>query len=93
MSRIIGLFLLAVLIIIIGGCINIGFPRDAGVPNVPLGFITGFFHGWIIFISFLYSVIFDNTVSIYARQATSAWYDFGYIIGVGGIAGYFGLRD
>ena len=93
MRGIYGLFFLAVLIIIIGGCVNIGFARDAGVPNVSLGFISGFFHGWIIFISFLYSVIFDNTVAIYARQATSAWYDFGYILGIGGIAGWFGLRD
>jgi hypothetical protein len=59
-----GLFVLVCLIIIVGGCINIGFARDAGVPGVELGFISGFFHGWISFIALIYGAIFDGTVAI-----------------------------
>lgn len=48
------------------------------------GFWSGLIHGIIAPISFVIS-LFSDSVSVYSVNNTGGWYDFGFLIGVGGI--------
>jgi hypothetical protein len=50
----------------------------------PVGFWYGMWHGFISPISFLIS-LFDDSVSIYSVYNNGGWYDFGFILGMGGL--------
>jgi hypothetical protein len=67
------------------GFIYIGFPDNVTLlqaTNIePIGFFSGLFHGFIIIISFIGSLFFDD-ISIYAIYNNGGWYNFGYISGV-----------
>lgn len=45
------------------------------------GFFSGFWHGLILFFTFIIS-LFDNNVSIYDVNNNGGWYDFGFFLGV-----------
>jgi hypothetical protein len=47
----------------------------------PAGFWTGIWHGLIAPIAFVVG-LFSDSVEIYERTNTGAWYDFGYLIGM-----------
>lgn len=49
------------------------------------GFWAGFGHGFVVFISFIWS-LFDSSVSIFATPNNGGWYTFGFVLGVGGLA-------
>jgi hypothetical protein len=51
----------------------------------PPGFFTGFLHGMIAVPAFVASLFFD--VRIYAFPNSGVWYDFGYLLGIGGTLG------
>jgi len=44
----------------------------------PVGFLHGFWHGFIILWSFISSLFSDN-IAIYATYNNGAWYDFGFV--------------
>ena len=46
------------------------------------GFWGGVWHGMISGISFIGS-LFDNDIAVYAVNNNGAWYDFGYVGGLG----------
>jgi hypothetical protein len=48
------------------------------------GFWGGLWHGIIAPISFFGSLIWDD-ISMYALNNNGGWYDFGFILGVGGL--------
>ncbi len=50
------------------------------------GFWSGFWHGIISVISFICSLFYDD-ISVYAVNNNGAWYDFGFLIGVGSAGG------
>lgn len=52
----------------------------------PVGFWYGIWHGFITPIAFICSLFMDN-VSIYAVYNNGGWYDFGYLLGMGGFIG------
>lgn len=52
----------------------------------PLGFWYGLWHGIICPITFVIS-LFDSDVAIYAIYNSGAWYDFGFVLGVGTLMG------
>ena len=52
----------------------------------PAGFLGGLWHGMIAPITFLVS-LFVNGVSIYETYNDGRWYEFGFVIGMGGFAG------
>ncbi len=52
----------------------------------PAGFWAGLWHGLIVGITFFVS-LFDPRVRIYEPNNSGLWYDFGFIIGVGGVFG------
>lgn len=75
----------ALVILMISAC--------APAPPVPLevaedvpGFLSGLWHGLIIFFSFIGS-LFDDDIGIYAAVNNGGWYDFGFFLGVGAIFG------
>lgn len=52
----------------------------------PPGFFYGIWHGMIAPLALL-GHVFDSTVRVYAFPNSGGWYDLGFIIGIGGIAG------
>ena len=58
---------------------------DTPAVAVP-GFWRGFWHGVIAPISFIVS-LFSDHVRIYASPNTGRWYDFGFMVGIGGFSG------
>lgn len=50
----------------------------------PVGFWYGLWHGMIAGIAFIVS-LFDSDVAIYASYNNGGWYNFGFLIGAGGI--------
>jgi len=48
------------------------------------GFWGGLWHGIIAPISFFGSLIWDD-ISMYAVNNNGGWYDFGFILGIGGL--------
>ena len=58
---------------------------DISGPRAP-GFLLGFWHGLIAPVTFLVS-LFDEQVRIYAFPNGGRWYDFGFMLGIGGFSG------
>lgn len=52
----------------------------------PVGFWHGLWHGMIAPIAWIVS-LFDDSVAIYAIYNNGGWYDFGFILGIGGLTG------
>lgn len=75
--------IILVLIILLASCA----PEHIECPtNVKLlGFWWGLWHGWISPITFVIS-LFNDSVEMYARNNNGGWYDFGFILGVGGLS-------
>jgi len=60
------------------------------VPGAhPAGFFSGLWHGVISPITFIVS-LFNDGVAIYEVHNSGGWYDFGFLIGVGGSWGSAG---
>jgi hypothetical protein len=57
----------------------------AGAAAAP-GFWKGLWHGFIAPIAFLIS-LFADTVRMYAYPNAGRWYDFGFMLGIGGFSG------
>ncbi len=60
-------------------------------PNIPNvvelpGFWHGLWQGFISPVSFIIS-LFPNNIRIYAYPNAGLWYDFGFMIGIGGFSG------
>ena len=60
-------------------------PLANATDTVP-GFLLGFWHGLIAPVAFLVS-LFDLHVRIYAFPNAGRWYDFGFMLGIGGFSG------
>jgi len=59
------------------------------VVSDPYGFFSGLWHGIITLFSFIGS-LFSDDIAVYACNNTGGWYDFGFLIGVGGLSFGFG---
>lgn len=57
---------------------------DVVYVDEPYGFFSGIWHGLIIWFSFIGS-LFSDDIAIYAVNNTGGWYDFGFLIGLGGL--------
>jgi len=75
---------LFVFLISLAGCADfVTFKEAANIE--PVGFWYGLWHGMICIFSLLIS-LFDDTATIYAIYNNGAWYNFGFVIGVGCLA-------
>jgi hypothetical protein len=59
---------------------------ESCIGNDAYGFWGGLWHGIITPLSFIGSLFFDN-IAVYAVDNNGGWYDFGFLIGVGGLFG------
>lgn len=74
--------LIFMLLIMITGCADqVSFEEAKNIDSV--GFWYGLWHGMIASISWLFSLFSDN-IAVYAIYNNGGWYDFGFLIGVGG---------
>ena len=63
-----------------------GLPQHHSLNPDPGGFLAGFTHGVLYVVSFIAS-LFDGQYAIYEVPNAGAWYDFGYVLGVGMFTG------
>ena len=75
--------LLLALPLMLAGCAT----QMAGVvkPEAP-GFLLGLVQGFIAPVTFIVS-LFSHDVAVYAVPNNGAWYNFGFVLGIGGFAG------
>ena len=52
----------------------------------PVGFWHGLWHGMIVTFSWVGSLFMDD-IAVYAIYNNGGWYDFGFVLGIGSIAG------
>ena len=50
------------------------------------GFLFGLIQGFIAPLTFIFSLFMDD-VAIYAVNNSGGWYDFGFLLGIGGFSG------
>jgi len=73
--------MLLMLVSLLSGCADsVSFNDAANVA--PVGFWYGVWHGMICPLSFIIS-LFNDDVAIYAIYNNGAWYDLGFLLGVG----------
>ena len=86
-SRGVWLVVAAAFVLVFGSC-TASQPQVGVMPGVePIpGFWKGFWHGFIAPITFLVS-LFSDEVRVYAFPNTGRWYDFGFMLGIGGFSG------
>ena len=71
--------------VLLSGCADtVSF--TAASSHAPVGFWYGLWHGIILPVAWLIS-LFDSDVAVYAIYNNGGWYDFGFVLGVGGLAG------
>jgi len=75
--------LLLALPLVLAGCAT----QMAGTvkPEAP-GFLLGLVQGFIAPVTFIVS-LFKPDVAVYAVPNNGAWYNFGFVLGIGGFAG------
>ncbi len=79
--RIILIACLVFAFLLISGCAHQPLPPSRGLP----GFWKGLLHGFIAPVSFIISLFSDNR--IYEFPNAGRWYDFGFMLGIGGFSG------
>jgi len=75
---------LVLLVLILAACTATQSP-EATVAGEP-GFWLGLWHGFIAPVTFVISV-FTDAVRVYAVPNLGRWYDFGFMLGIGGFSG------
>lgn len=76
-----GLFGLTILLMA-SGCADVQEVHQC-TTGYTYGFWSGLWHGSIAPLSFI-GELFSDDISIYAVNNSGGWYDFGYVLGLGG---------
>lgn len=86
--------LIALLVLVLTGCADsVSFTQAESMEKV--GFWHGLWHGLIIVFAWIGSLISDD-IAVYAIYNNGGWYDFGFVLGVGGFgfgSGFFNSSD
>ncbi len=74
---------LAVTILVAALALTACAPDATGAGGGPdaAGFLTGWWQGFTVLFTFLWSLFNDN-VAIYEVNNSGGWYDFGYLLGI-----------
>lgn len=75
--------ILLVALVMLSGCADVAVV-DACLTPDPYGFWSGLWHGIITPFSFIGSLFSDN-IAVYAVNNNGGWYNFGFLLGVGGL--------
>lgn len=74
---------LTVLVVALTSCLATQAP-GARIPSEP-SFLHGLWHGFMAPLSFIIS-LFTDAVRVYAVPNVGRWYDFGFLLGIGGFS-------
>ena len=77
---------LALLIVALSSCVYVQPIQKCVVDTYIYGFWHGLWHGMIAGFTFIGS-LFNHDIAIYAVNNNGAWYNLGFLLGVGGSAG------
>lgn len=77
------LLTLPALALILTACLATQSP-DATIPSQP-SFFHGLWHGFLAPATFIIS-LFTDAVRVYAVPNVGRWYDFGFLLGIGGFS-------
>jgi len=83
LSGFISVLVILVIAVAVTGCADTVNVQKC-LPEDPYGFFGGFWHGMITPFSFIGS-FFSSDIAVYAVNNTGGWYDFGFLLGIGGI--------
>ena len=87
------IWLIGILLLLTGCADSMTFEQAAEAEKV--GFWHGLWHGLIIIFAWLGSLASDE-IAVYAINNNGGWYDFGFVLGVGGIgfgSGFFNRSE
>lgn len=79
------LLLLIVIILLFTSCAHVQ-PNLTCLSGKVYGFWNGLWHGMISGITFIGS-LFNHDIAVYAVNNNGGWYNFGFLLGVGGSLG------
>jgi hypothetical protein len=79
------LILVAIAMILFTSCAHVQ-PDTACLTGKVYGFWNGLWHGMIAGFTFIGS-LFNHDVAVYAINNNGAWYNFGFLLGVGAWGG------
>ena len=71
-------------ILLFTSCADVSPNVNACITSDPYGFWSGLWHGIIVPFSWIGS-LFSDSIAIYAYDNSGGWYDFGFMLGVGGL--------
>jgi hypothetical protein len=93
-SRIVVVAVACTLIVLIVASCTATQPHIVSFVKCGPGFWKGLWHGFIAPISFIVS-LFSDHLRIYAYPNAGKWYDFGFMLGIGGFSGgiFAGLKN
>ena len=74
-----------IILLLLASCAPSAHEVSSCVTSKPSGFWLGLWHGTIAPITFIIS-LFKDSVAVYELNNTGGWYDFGFIIGIGGLS-------
>ena len=77
--------LLGLIVLMLTGCAD-SITFEAAMTAEPVGFWYGLWHGMILPFAWVVSLFSDST-AIYAIYNNGGWYDFGFFLGIGCVAG------
>lgn len=80
------LFALIALIVLLSGCASPEAIQECVDTTQREGFWMGLVQGFIAPITFIIS-LFTDDVAMYAVNNNGGWYDFGFLLGIGGFSG------
>ena len=85
------IFVVVLVALALSGCADsVSFAQAESMEKV--GFWYGLWHGLIIVFSWIGSLIYDD-IAVYAIYNNGGWYDFGFVLGVGGFGFSSGLLN
>ena len=65
-------------------CADVSPHVETCITSNPYGFWSGLWHGMIVPLSWVGSLISDD-IAIYAYDNSGGWYNFGFVLGIGAL--------